>query len=98
MIDVDKYFFTGKYCDLVLDEYYRMIDWLTEHISKPAQDYEYSYNKTALGRHGLGWELRLHWVGEKTSAPERMERLRPVKWCMFIDDDEYAVMFKLMWP
>jgi hypothetical protein len=100
MINVDKYFFTGKYRDLVLDEYYRMIDWLTEHISEPAQGYEYKYNKSALGRHGLGWELRLHWVGEKT--PKATDGFgvdrRQVEWHMFIEDDEYAVMFKLMWP
>jgi|SRR5476651_558699 len=100
MINVDKYLFTGKYKDLVLEEYYRMIDWLAENISEPAQGYEYAYNKTALGRHGPGWELRLHWIGEKSPKPTDgfgVSR-RSVEWCIFIDDDQYAVMFKLMWP
>jgi hypothetical protein len=97
MINVDKYFFSGKYQDLVLEEYYRMIAWLTDNIAPPLQEYDYAYNKTALGRCGEGWELRLHYIGGRTLMPINEQR-RPVQWCVFIDDDQYAVMFKLIWP
>jgi hypothetical protein len=33
----------------------------------------------------------------KTSTPVDTH-YRPVKWCMFIDDENLAIMFKLMWP
>jgi hypothetical protein len=52
MIIVDKYFFEGPFNKLVLDEYNRMIDWVTERISPPMQDYDRLLHGSAIGRCG----------------------------------------------
>lgn len=95
MINVDKYLFQGKYREVDLEEYERMIDWVTDHIAPPLQGYSYVHNTNSIGRCGDGWELRLDWpLGYEESKKAK----RSVEWHMFIEDDSYAVMFKLMWP